>query len=60
MARDSRYKLIVRDRGKGPGELYDVRSDPSEKVNQYENQQFITVRQRLGKELEAWRQKYSA
>jgi arylsulfatase A-like enzyme len=59
MARDSRYKVVVRDGGDGPGELYDLRTDPREKTNQYDNPQFVTVRERLRKELDAWRKKYS-
>jgi hypothetical protein len=60
MARDARYKLVIRDGGKSPGELFDIASDPREKVNQYENPAFITVRQRLTKELENWRSRTSA
>ena len=30
MARDDRYKLVVRDEGKGPNELYDYKADPKE------------------------------
>jgi len=60
MARDNRFKLIVRGEGAGPGELYDLRADPREKVNEYDNPRYITVRQRLEKELAAWRKKYSA
>jgi arylsulfatase A-like enzyme len=59
MARDNRYKLVVRNGGKGPNELYDVRTDPREKTNQYDNPQFVTVRERLAKELADWRQQYS-
>lgn len=55
MARDNRYKLIVRHEGKGPNELYDLRSDPRERVNQYDNQAFVTIRQSLQKDLDAWR-----
>jgi hypothetical protein len=58
MARDLRYKLVVRNDGEGPNELYDLRVDPRENANQYSNPQFITVRDRLAKELEAWRKKY--
>jgi hypothetical protein len=47
MARVERYKLIVREDGKGPGELYDTRQDPKERVNQYDNPQFLTVRNTL-------------
>jgi len=59
MARDARFKLILRDQGESPGELYDLKLDPREKTNQYENPQYITVRDRLTKELEAWRKKYA-
>ncbi|HYO82028.1 MAG TPA: sulfatase-like hydrolase/transferase [Bryobacteraceae bacterium] len=59
MARDVRYKLVLRNGGSGPNELYDLVADPREKANQYENPQYITVRDRLGKELAGWRQKTS-
>lgn len=60
MVRDKRYKLVLRDEGKSPGELYDLASDPREKVNQYTNPQFSTVRDRLTQELAAWRKKTKA
>jgi arylsulfatase A-like enzyme len=47
MARTDRYKLVYRDEGKGPGELYDDKQDPKERVNQYDNAQFLTVKQSL-------------
>jgi arylsulfatase A-like enzyme len=53
MARDSRYKLVIRDKGEGLNELYDVRVDTREKINQYENPGFITVRDRLRRALDA-------
>jgi arylsulfatase A-like enzyme len=59
MARDARFKLVIRNGGTGPNELFDLSVDSREKVNQYENQQFITVRDRLNKELAAWRQRTS-
>jgi choline-sulfatase len=59
MARDTRYKLVLRNEGKGPNELFDVRNDQREKTNQYENAQFITVRDRLTKELADWRRRTS-
>jgi hypothetical protein len=58
MARNERYKVVLRDGGKG--ELYDVQSDPAEKSNQFDNQQFVSVKNQLSAELAAWRQKYSA
>ena len=60
MARSDRYKLIVRNEGKGPGELYDDKVDPREKLSQYENPQFMTVKASLLTELGKWKQKYSA
>jgi arylsulfatase A-like enzyme len=59
MARDNRFKLVLREEGKGPNELYDLRADGREKVNQYENPQFITVRDRLASELASWRKQTS-
>jgi arylsulfatase A-like enzyme len=64
MARDKRYKLVLRDQGRGvppgPGELYDLPVDPRERVNQYENPQFLTVRTSLAADLSRWKQSYSA
>lgn len=60
MARDNRFKLIVRDAGKGPNELYAFRVDTQEKTNQYENPQFVTVRDGLARQLDAWRKRYSS
>ena len=60
MARIERYTLIVRDEGKGPGELYDNKQDPKERVNQYDNPQFLTVKTSLGAELAKWKRDYSA
>lgn len=60
MARDNRYKLIVRHDGKGPNELYDLRQDPRERVNQFDNQAYVTIKQSLLKELDAWRARQRA
>lgn len=60
MARIERYKVVVRDAGKGEGELYDLRTDPGEAVNQYENPQFLTVRQQLTADLAGWERRYSS
>jgi len=59
MVRDPRYKLILRDGGEGPGELYDLRNDPRERVNQYDNPEFVSVREALARRLEQWRKQYS-
>jgi arylsulfatase A-like enzyme len=60
MARSDRYKVIVRNDGKGPGELYDDKVDPGEKVNQYDNPQFLTVKTSHTAELAKWKRMYSA
>jgi arylsulfatase A-like enzyme len=57
MARDTRYKLVLRNQGQGPNELFDLRADPRERVNQYANPAFVTMRDRLSAELDAWRKK---
>lgn len=51
MVRDNRYKLVSRNAGKGPNELFDLRGDTREKVNQYANPQFVTVRDALARAL---------
>jgi len=60
MARIHRHKLVLRDGGKGPGELYGLIADPAEKINQYDNPQFVTIRNSLTAELNTWKQRYSA
>ena len=60
MARSDRYKLILRNEGKGPGELYDDKVDARERVNQYENPQFLTVKTTHSAELAKWKRTYSA
>ena len=57
MAREARYKLVLRNQGTGPNELFDLRADPRERLNQYANPAFVTVRDRLAAELDAWRKK---
>ena len=59
MVRVERYKLVLRNEGKGPNELYDISVDPRERVNQYDNQQFLSVRTSLAAQLAGWRQNYS-
>ncbi len=60
MARDFRYKVVVRDEGRGPNELYDLRTDAGELRNHYDNPQFVVTRDRLWGELAAWQKKYGA
>jgi arylsulfatase A-like enzyme len=59
MGRDTRFKVILRDQGKGPGELYDLREDPRERTNLYDNPGYVTVRERLSKAVEDWRKRTS-
>ena len=60
MARDNRFKLVLRADGQGADELYDLRKDPNEHLNQFENQEYADVRTRLEAELRAWHEKYSS
>ena len=60
MARDNRFKLVIRNSGAGPNELFDLRTDPREKVNQYSNPQFLTARERLAGELKQWKAGYAS
>jgi arylsulfatase A-like enzyme len=60
MARDPRFKLVVRNNGDGPNELFDLRTDPREQTNLYDNPAVLTVRDRLSRELDEWRKKYSS
>ena len=55
MARDERYKLILRNQGKGPNELYDETADPKEQQNQVDEPKFVNMRQRLTGQLAVWR-----
>ncbi len=59
MARDNRFKLVLRNGGDGPNELFDLRSDSREMANQYDNEQYITVKANLTARLAAWREKTS-
>ncbi|MFN0104122.1 MAG: sulfatase [Bryobacteraceae bacterium] len=57
MARDPYYKLVLRNNGEGPNELFDLRQDPRERVNRYENPGFVTIRERLAAALSAWKKR---
>jgi len=59
MARDSRYKVVIRNGGQGPNESYDLGKDPREKINQFDNLQYLNQRERLMKELADWKQQHS-
>jgi len=60
MARTERYKLVLRNDGKGPSELFDLPADPSERANQIENEQYVSVKGTLTGELAQWKQKYAS
>ena len=47
MVRDSRYKLVLRDQGKGPNELFDLNLDPREQVNRYDAPAYLSIRDQL-------------
>jgi arylsulfatase A-like enzyme len=59
MARDTRFKLVLRNEGKGPNELFDLKSDAHERVNQFANPGYVSAREQLRKELTAWKKQYS-
>jgi arylsulfatase A-like enzyme len=60
MAREERFKVVLRDGGKGPNELYDLTSDRVERVNQYQAPEYTDVKNRLSAEITKWKGKYSA
>jgi len=57
MARDGRFKLVLRNAGEGPNELFDLSQDAREAVNHYDNSQYAIVRERLAAELNGWRRR---
>lgn len=60
MARNERFKLVLRNEGSGPNELFDLRNDPREKMNRYEDDGYAVVREELTRELAAWRARTGA
>jgi arylsulfatase A-like enzyme len=60
MARDNRFKLVIRNGGEGPNELYYLSRDPREKRNEYDNAGFVTVRDRLRRQLDGWLERYGS
>jgi arylsulfatase A-like enzyme len=59
MVREPRFKLVLRNEGKGPNEFFDLTTDAHEKVNRFEDPQYVTVRDRLAKDLTDWRSRSS-
>ena len=60
MVRDSRYKLVLRNLGQGPNELYDLQEDPRERTNGYGDDRFSSVKSALAAEIDTWKMKYSS
>lgn len=60
MARDNRFKLVIRNGGEGPNELFYLSRDPRERRNEYDNAGFVTVRDRLRRQLDAWLERYAS
>ncbi len=59
MVRQQRYKLVMRNQGKGPNELWDLETDPTEHTNRYQEASLAQPRQRLARDLNAWIRRYS-
>ena len=57
MARDTRYKLVLRDEGKSRSEFYDLAVDARERTSQYDNPQYVDMRDRLFAEVADWRKR---
>jgi arylsulfatase A-like enzyme len=60
MVRDSLYKLVLRDGGKGPNEFYDLLKDPREATNGYSDGQYASIRPSLAAEIAKWKQRFSS
>jgi len=60
MVREERYKLVLRNNGKGPNELWDLETDPTEHQNRIGDATLARVRQRLTRDLNTWLKKYSS
>ncbi len=59
MARDARFKLVMRNNGEGPNELFENHLDAREMINKYDDPGLVTVRDRLYGALTNWRQRYA-
>jgi len=54
MVRDSRHKLVLRDQGKSPSELFDLTLDAREKVNRYDAPAYLSIREQFTRQLAAF------
>jgi arylsulfatase A-like enzyme len=55
MARDTRYKLVLRNDGAGPNEFFDLGNDSREKMNHYDDLKYMNDRDRMARLIEGWR-----
>ena len=60
MARERRFKLIVRNDGAGPNEFYTLDRDAQEFQNRYDDRRVVTVRDRMRRQVDEWVDKYSS
>lgn len=64
MGRAEQYKLVLRNiegnQARGPNELWDLKADPSEHSNRFDDRALRREQGRLTKDLLAWIKKYSA
>lgn len=60
-ASDNRFRLVLRNDGKGPNQLFDLRTGDSTRslINQYGNRAFVTTRDLLRRSLAQWKSQYS-
>src|SRR5262249_55191568 len=49
MVRDSRYKLILRNQAQRANELYDLSVDPRERLNQFDNPAYLSIRDQMSR-----------
>ena len=59
-ASDNRFRLAIRNDGKGPNQLFDLRGDPYRTgTNQFGNRAFVTTRDLLRRSLAQWKTQYT-
>ena len=59
-ASDNRFKLVIRDGGRGPNQFFDLRANPNiAATNLYNNRAFVTARDMLRRNLTQWKNQYS-
>jgi len=60
MLRDEQFKLVLRNQGKGPNELWDLSVDPAEHSNRIDDRSLARVLRKMERDLNDWIRKYSA